>query len=297
MQPIIVDRLTKRFGPVLAVDDLSFEVAAGRVTGFLGPNGSGKTTTLSALVALVEPTSGDTRVNGVHYRQLDDPVRTVGVAIDANCFHPGRSARSHLSWITTAAGIDAGRADMVLDLVGLQDDAGRKVGGYSLGMRQRLLLAQALLGDPRILVLDEPLNGLDPAGIAWMRTFLRGFAANGGTVLLSSHLLAEVDQTVDDVVVIGHGRLLAAGPLDELRPEPVTVLRTPDAATFFPALVAEGFDAIRTGPETVEITGSSAEAVGRSAAASGAIVTGLVERRDGLEQVFQQLTEAVEVPA
>src|SRR3954447_6560903 len=232
MAPLSIDGLTKRFGSVLAVDDLTFEVAQGRVTGFLGPNGSGKTTTLSSLVGLVEPTSGTATINGARYRDLPDPVGTVGVAIDAHCFHPGRTARNHLAWVATAARLDPSRVGSVLDLVGLHDDGGRKVGGFSLGMRQRLLLAQALLGDPQILVLDEPLNGLDPGGIAWMRTFLRGFAARGGTVLLSSHLLAEVDQTVDDVVVIGNGRLLAAGPLDTLRPEPVTVLRTPDAATF-----------------------------------------------------------------
>ena len=228
----------------------------------------------------------------MRYRDLPDPVRTVGVAIDAHCFHPGRTARNHLACVATAAAVPRHRIDAVLDLVGLHDDADRKVGGYSLGMRQRLLLGQALLGDPQILVLDEPLNGLDPGGIAWMRTYLRNFAGQGGTVLLSSHLLGEVDQTVDDVVVIGDGRLLAAGPLDTLRPAPTTVLRTPDAATLFPLLLARGLDARRTDGDTIEVSGSSADAVGRLAARHGAVVTGLLERRDDLEQVFQQLTES-----
>src|SRR3954451_18614645 len=274
MAPLSIVGLTKRFRSILAVDDLTFEVAEGRVTGFLGPNGSGKTTTLSSLVGLVEPTSGTATVNGIRYRELADPVRTVGVAIDAHCFHPGRTARNHLAWVATAARIEPNRVGEVLDLVALYDDADRKVGGYSLGMRQRLLPPQPPLGAPQILVLDEPLNGLDPGGIAWMRTFLRGFAGQGGTVLLSSHLLAEVDQTVDDVVVIGQGRLLAAGPLDTLRPAPTTVLRTPDAATFFPLLLARGLDATRTGEDTVEVAGSSADAIGRLAARHGAIVTG-----------------------
>jgi ABC-2 type transport system ATP-binding protein len=209
MSTISFEKLTKRYGPVLAVDGLSFDVQPGRVTGFLGPNGSGKTTTLRTLLGLTAPTSGTATIGGLAYHQLPDPVRQVGAALDSNCFHPGRSAVQHLRIITTATGLPRRRADEVLDLVGLSEAAGRAVGGYSLGMRQRLSLAGALLGDPGVLIFDEPLNGLDPDGIRWIRGLLRSLAAEGRTVFVSSHLLSEVAQTVDEVVVLSGGRLVA----------------------------------------------------------------------------------------
>ena len=211
-----VDRLTKRYGTITAVDGLSFDVGPGRVTGFLGPNGAGKTTTLRMLLGLAAPTSGTATINGVRYRDLPDPARTVGAALEADCFHPGRSAIEHLQIMATAAGISRRRPAEVLDVVGLTEAARRRVGGFSLGMRQRLTLATTLLGDPGVLILDEPLNGLDPDGIRWMRDLLRQLAGEGRTVLVSSHLLAEVAQTVDSVVIIGRGRLVTQATLDEL---------------------------------------------------------------------------------
>jgi ABC-2 type transport system ATP-binding protein len=216
MSTISIQNLTKRYGSVLAVDDLSFDVEPGRVTGFLGPNGSGKTTTLRIMLGLATPTTGTATIDGLAYHELPDPVRQVGAALDSGCFHPGRSAAQHLRIIATATGLSRRRVDEVLGLVGLSDVAGRRVGGFSLGMRQRLSLAGALLGDPGVLVFDEPLNGLDPDGIRWLRALLRGFAAEGGTVLVSSHMLAELAQTIDSVVIVDHGRLLAQGPVAEL---------------------------------------------------------------------------------
>jgi ABC-2 type transport system ATP-binding protein len=209
MSTIRIQNLTKRYGPVLGVDDLSFEVRPGQVTGFLGPNGSGKTTTLRILLGLAAPTSGSATIGGLPYHQLPDPVRQVGAALDSSTFHPGRSAAQHLRIITTATGLPRRRVDEVLGLTGLSDVAGRAVGGFSLGMRQRLSLAGALLGDPGVLIFDEPLNGLDPDGIRWLRGLLRELAAQNRTVLVSSHLLSEVAQTVDEVVVLSGGRLVA----------------------------------------------------------------------------------------
>ena len=210
---IRIRNLTKRYGPVLGVDDLSFEVRPGQVTGFLGPNGSGKTTTLRILLGLATPTAGTATFGGLPYHQLPDPVRQVGAALDSNTFHPGRSAAQHLRIIATATGLPRRRVDEVLGLTGLADVAGRRVGGFSLGMRQRLSLAGALLGDPGVLVFDEPLNGLDPDGIRWLRGLLRELAAQDRTVFVSSHLLSEVAQTADEVVVLSRGRLVAQTPL------------------------------------------------------------------------------------
>ena len=213
---ITIDHLTKRYGTVTAIGDLSFEVGPGRVTGFLGPNGAGKTTTLRILLGLAAPTSGTATISGVRYRDLPHPARTVGAALDNDCFHPGRTAIEHLKTLATAAGISRSRPDQVLDMVGLTEATRRRVGGFSLGMRQRLTLAAALLGDPGVLIMDEPLNGLDPDGIRWMRDLLGHLAGEGRTVLVSSHLLAEAAQTVQDVVVINRGRLAAEGPVAEL---------------------------------------------------------------------------------
>jgi ABC-2 type transport system ATP-binding protein len=216
MATIRIQGLVKRYGPVTAVDGLSFEVRAGTVTGFLGPNGAGKTTTLRMLLGLVAPDSGTATINGYPYRELPEPLHQVGAVLEAASFHPGRTARAHLRIQALAADVDASRIEDVLDLVGLTDAAGRRIGGFSLGMRQRLGLATALLADPEVLILDEPANGLDPEGIRWLRGLLRGFAAEGGTVLVSSHMLAEVAQTIDSVVIIDHGRLVAQGPVTEL---------------------------------------------------------------------------------
>jgi ABC-2 type transport system ATP-binding protein len=213
---VTASSLTKRYGEVAAVDDITFSLDAGTVTGFLGPNGAGKTTTLRLLLGLAEPTAGEALVFGRRYRELDDPARRVGAVLESNDLHPGRSGRDHLRALALAAEISPSRVEQVLELVELRETADRRVKTYSLGMRQRLSLAAALLGDPELLVLDEPANGLDPAGVHWLRTFLRRFADRGGTVLVSSHVLAEVALTVDQVLIIDRGRLVASAPLDEL---------------------------------------------------------------------------------
>jgi ABC-2 type transport system ATP-binding protein len=216
-EPVVqVSSLTKRFSDLVAVNDLTFSLERGTVTGFLGPNGAGKTTTLRLLLGLAEPTAGEALVFGRRYRELDHPARQVGAVLESNDFHPGRSGRDHLRALALAAELPASRVEEVLELVELSRIASRRVKTYSLGMRQRLGLATALLGDPGLLILDEPANGLDPSGVHWLRTFLRRFAARGGTVFVSSHVLAEVAQTVDQVVIIDRGRLVAAARLDEL---------------------------------------------------------------------------------
>jgi ABC-2 type transport system ATP-binding protein len=216
MSVIEVRGLTKRFGRVLAVDRLSFEVEAGHVVGFLGRNGAGKTTTLRMLLGLVRPDAGAATINGRAYRDLPEPLHQVGAVLEASSFHPGRTARDHLRVQAMAAEVDPSRIDEVLDLVDLRGDAGRRIGGFSLGMRQRLALATALLPEPDLLILDEPANGLDPEGVYWLRDLLRGLSADGVTVLVSSHILAEVAQTVDSVVILDHGRLVSQSSLADL---------------------------------------------------------------------------------
>jgi len=213
---VTVRSLTKRYGGLVAVDDLTFSLRSGTVTGFLGPNGAGKTTTLRLLLGLAEPTAGEALIFGRRYRDLDDPARRVGAVLETSDFHPGRSGRDHLRALALAAEVPASRVEEVLALVEIEAVADRRVKTYSLGMRQRLGLAGALLGDPELLILDEPANGLDPAGVHWLRRFLRRFAEQGRTVLVSSHMLAEAAQTVDQVVIIDHGRRVASGRLDEL---------------------------------------------------------------------------------
>ncbi|MBX9245454.1 ABC transporter ATP-binding protein [Actinotalea ferrariae] len=295
---VVVDHLSKRFGAVLAVDDLSFEVRPGRVTGFLGPNGAGKTTTLRMLLGLVSPTSGTATVSGRRYTDIPRPAHVVGAALEAASFHPGRSARDHLRVLAPQVGVPDSRCDEVLALVGLTDAADRRVGGFSLGMRQRLGLATTLLGDPRVLVLDEPANGLDPEGIAWLRAFLRHLAAEGRTVLVSSHVLSEVQQTVDDVVIIARGRLVHASSLAELARlarrtvrvaspdqdglrrlvERVAGGSTPGAAVSLPE------------PGVAVLEGVEAAAVGAAAFAAGVELHELASRDVGLEDLFLQLT-------
>ena len=226
MHVLELDHVTKRYGQTVAVDDLSFRVEPGLVTGFLGPNGSGKSTTMKILLDLASADQGWATIGGSRYRELGDPPRTVGVILEPNAFHPARSGRNHLRVLADGAGIPGDRIDEMLRLVGLEDAAGRMVGTYSLGMRQRLGLAAAVLGDPPVLVLDEPANGLDPEGIRWLRNLLRTRAANGNTVFVSSHLLAEVEHLADEVVVINHGRLVTTGAISDLR-KVGTSVRTP----------------------------------------------------------------------
>ena len=250
MAAIELHGLTKRFGPVTAVDDLSLELRPGRVTGFLGPNGAGKTTTLRMLLGLVAPTAGTATFDGRRYAELDQPARHVGAVLEASSFHPGRRAVDHLRVLASAAGLPATGSARRSTQVGLADAARRRVGGFSLGMRQRLGLAAALLGEPEVLVLDEPANGLDPEGVHWLRTFLRGQADEGRTVVVSSHLLAEVAQTVDHVVIIDKGRLVAGAPLAELAGGPPgrVVVQSPEAAAFRRPSTGRGIDAELTGP-------------------------------------------------
>ena len=294
MAAIEVRGLTKRFGDVLAVDDLSFEVERGTVTGFLGPNGAGKTTTLRALLGLVEPSAGSALINGRRYRQLADRARQVGAALEGADMHPGRTARDHLRVRATAAGIDRVRVGAVLDLVELTDAADRRVGVFSLGMRQRLALAAALLGDPEVLILDEPANGLDPDGVRWLRRLLRGLAAQGRTVLVSSHVLAEVAQTADRVVILSRGRLVTEAALEELMAGTQRVVRvqTPEAGRLREALAGDGVRARLVGPDRLEVSGSSAAAVGMLAARMSIPLYESVSEVANLEDVFFQLTGA-----
>jgi ABC-2 type transport system ATP-binding protein len=292
MAVITIQGLTKRFGPVVAVDDLSFEVDQGTVVGFLGPNGAGKTTTLRTLLGLVSPTAGTARIDGKPYRELADPIRHVGALLEASSFHPGRSARNHLRVVATAAGLPATRADQVLVQVGLAEAARRRVGGFSLGMRQRLGLATALLGDPQVLILDEPANGLDPEGVHWLRGLLRHLADQGRTVLVSSHLLAEVAQTVDQVVIIAGGRLVTQSTLAALtaRTDQLVRVRTPQAETLRPLLAAQGIHADPDGADQLVAAGTTPEAVGQTAAAAGIVIYEMRAERSNLEDVFLQLT-------
>jgi ABC-2 type transport system ATP-binding protein len=292
MAAITIDGLTKRFGEVVAVDDLSFAVDQGTVVGFLGPNGAGKTTTLRMLLGLVTPTWGSARIDGRSYRELPDPIRHVGAVLEAASFHPGRSARNHLRVVATAAGLPLARADEVLAQVGLAEAAGRRVGGFSLGMRQRLSLATALLGDPQVLILDEPANGLDPEGVHWLRGFLRQLADRGRTVLVSSHVLAEVAQTVDQVVIIARGRLITQSTLAALtaRTDQLVRVRTPQAETLRALLAAQGIQVQLDGADQLVAVGTTTETVGKAAAAAGIVIYEMRAQRSNLEDVFLQLT-------
>ena len=288
-----VQSLTKRFGrSVTAVQDLSFTVQPGRVTGFLGPNGSGKTTTLRCLLGLVRPSQGRALIDGSAYADLSMPMHTIGAALEASGFHPGRTGRNHLRVVAAANALPVGRVDDVLEVVGLTDAGRRRVVEYSLGMRQRLALATALLADPGTLILDEPANGLDPEGIAWLRGYLRERAAQGSTVLVSSHVLAEVQQTVDDVVIINHGVLVHAGPLADLGATGRVVVRTPTADRLAQALAtADGVGAVeRTEGDTVSVSGLTMEQVGHIAFTIGCELHELTSEPDALERVFLELT-------
>ena len=284
--------LTKMFGTFKAVDDLSFTVEPGVVTGFLGPNGAGKTTTLRCLLGLIRPTAGTATIGGQHYRDLPDPIGTVGAALEAASFHPGRSARAHLEVMALGAGIEPARARDVLALVGLSEVADKRAGGFSLGMRQRLGLAATLLGEPRVLVLDEPANGLDPAGIAWLRSFLRALAAEGRTVLVSSHVLSEVQQTVEDVVVLSRGRLVKQGKLADLDSGPRGVLvRTPTPEKLRDALAALAMSTEgHTEDGQIRVFGGTTEQVGHAAFLNGVELHELVAEASDLERTFLEMT-------
>ena len=295
---IEVRNLTKRYGRVLAVDDLTFDAQPGRVTGFLGPNGAGKTTTLRVLVALLHQTSGEATILGRRYVELEQPARQVGAILEANAFHPGRTGRNHLRTIALASGVDQARVDELLALVDLTAAANRRVKGYSLGMKQRLALAGALLGDPRVLVLDEPANGLDPQGIRWLRDLLRTLADQGRTVLVSSHVLAEVAQLADDVVIIAKGRLIAQASVEEVLASAHrgTRARSPERDRLLEALRSAGLDAERFGDDGVVVAGEAAR-VGEIAAAENIVLHELTAESATLEDVFLELTRGAEQPA
>lgn len=290
--PVEIRALTKRYGQAAAVDEATFTAEPGRVTGFLGPNGAGKTTTLRVLLGLARATSGTATFGGTAYAALDDPARRVGASLSSDVFHPGRSGRDHLRVLQIAAGLEPERVDQVLQRVGMVEAADRRVGGYSLGMRQRLGLAAALLGDPGVLVLDEPINGLDPAGISWIRVFLRELAAEGRTILLSSHVLSEVAQTVDDVVVIARGRIVMTGALDDLAAgvEPRVRVDAADRVSLSAALVAAGAHVETPDHGHLVVTGIDAEAIGQAAYAAGLPLTLLAPIGDDLESIFLRLT-------
>jgi ABC-2 type transport system ATP-binding protein len=291
MRMITINGLSKRFGDVTAVDDLTFEAAPGTVTGFLGPNGAGKTTTLRMLLGLVEPTAGSALIDGRRYAECERPAEVVGSALEATGFHPGRSARNHLKVCCTASGLPADRIGEALEISGLTDAADRPVGGFSLGMRQRLTLATAILGRPRALILDEPANGLDPAGIHWLRGFLRHLADQGCTVLVSSHVLSEVEQTVDHVVIVSRGRLVRDAPLAELVGDTGLRVRTAHQAELNAALDRAGATVTAAGDHLL-VTGVTAEEVGRAALDVRAVLTELTAARSGLEEIFLDLTRA-----
>ncbi|MBO2458143.1 ATP-binding cassette domain-containing protein [Actinomadura violacea] len=282
--------LTKRYGDRTAVDDLTFTVRPGTVTGFLGPNGAGKSTTMRLVLGLDRPTGGRVTVNGRAYRDHPAPLCEVGALLEARAAHGGRSARSHLLALARSHGIPRRRVAEVIDLVGLREVAGKRTKGFSLGMGQRLGIACALLGDPGAVVLDEPVNGLDPEGVLWMRNLLKGLAAEGRAVLVSSHLMNEMAVTADEVIVIGRGRLIAATSMHELtRPARVRVV-SPDAARLGELLAGPGVEISSPRPGELEVRGLACEPIGRTAAAHALTVYELTPRAVGLEQVFMELT-------
>ena len=291
--PLRVDHVTKRYGDEVAVDDLSFTVHPGRVTGFLGPNGSGKSTTMKVLLDLASADAGEASIGGTRYRELSDPARTVGVVLEPDAFHPGRSGRNHLRILADVAGIATERIEEVLELVDLGRAADRRTGAYSLGMRQRLSLAAALLGDPPVLVLDEPGNGLDPQGVRELRDLLRDRAAQGHTVFLSSHLLAEVEHLADEVVVVHRGRLVASGSLSDMQIG-ATVARTPTPKPLREALEAEGATVQVTGAQELLVSDLPIEIVGELAFRAGVALHELSRQSNSLEDLFLRWTSSDE---
>ena len=286
--------LTKRFGSFAAVDGLDLTVAPGRITGFLGPNGAGKTTTLRMILGLVAPTSGSATIGGRRYADLPHPAQTVGAALEATNFHPGRSGRDHLRVLAAASQVPTSRVDEMLDLVGIPAAARKRAGQYSMGMRQRLGLAAALLGNPSVLILDEPSNGLDPEGIRWLRELLRYLASQGMTILVSSHLLAEVDQMVDDVAIIANGRLVTSGPIETLRGVRSSRVRTSDPTRLAEALRAAGI-AVELGDDgMLAAQTDDLVRVGDLALAAGLPIHELSVHRAALEDLYFSLTSTPE---
>ena len=284
--------LSKRYGKTLAVDNLSFTVQPGRVTGFLGPNGAGKSTTMRMILGLDAPTGGHVEIDGQKYRHLHQPLRKIGALLDAKWVHPNRSARAHLRWLAKSNKLPAKRVDEVLDLVGLTDVANRRAGGFSLGMSQRLGIAAALLGDPEVLLFDEPVNGLDPEGILWIRRFMHRLADEGRTVFVSSHLLSEMALTAQELVVIGRGRLIAQCSTEEFvarATESTVVVRSPQLAQLRSALGQKGAT-VRDEGESLVVSGMEIEDIGDIAAANGLTLHELSPQRGSLEEAFIQLT-------
>jgi ABC-2 type transport system ATP-binding protein len=291
---IEAQHLTKRYGGKVAVEDVSFTVLPGRVTGFLGPNGAGKSTTMRLIVGLDTPTAGSVRVNGKPYGELADPLRSVGALLDAKAIVPGRSAANHLRWLADSNGIDRRRVGELLDAVGLSDVAGRKVGTFSLGMFQRLGIATALIGDPEIVMFDEPINGLDPDGILWIRNLMKSLAAEGRTVLLSSHLMSEMAQTADHLLVIGRGRILADASTDDFinRHSCHSVrVRAVEQADLAVALIQRGALIDRCSDGALVVTGLDSTAIGGVASATGISLIGLAPQGSSLEEAFFDLTK------
>jgi ABC-2 type transport system ATP-binding protein len=285
--------LVKRYGSTLAVDRLSFTVEAGRVTGFVGPNGAGKSTTMRMMLALDRPDSGEALIGGRRYTSYREPARTVGALLDPEAVHPGRRAADHLLWMAQYNGIPRKRVDEVLQIVGLESVGRKRVGGFSLGMRQRLGIAGALLGDPGILILDEPVNGLDPEGIQWIRGFLKQLAAEGRTVLVSSHLMSELQDTADHLIILGRGRLLADTTVKELLDRTSgdqVEVRTSERSKTIDALSLAGATVAVTGPETVTVTGLATERIVSLLAAGGIPFTGIGQHRASLEDVYMAMT-------
>jgi len=290
---------TKRYGETVAVENLSFAVEAGKVTGFLGPNGAGKTTTMRGLLGLLRPSSGEALVEGRPPVEMSDPLRTIGAALEATAFHPGRSGRNHLRTLAVAAGIPPARVEEVLEMVDLEGAAERRVKGYSLGMRQRLALAAALLGEPRILILDEPANGLDPQGMRWLRDLLREQAAEGRTVLVSSHLLSEVSQTADELVMIRDGRLVAQTSLADFTAAGDAQLRVraSNLADLAAGLDATAATVTRDGDGALLVGGLSAEQIGELALRQGIAIHELAPQEQSLEERFIELMGEEETAA
>jgi ABC-2 type transport system ATP-binding protein len=296
---IEVEHVTKRYGDKLAVDDVSFVVQPGIVTGFLGPNGAGKSTTMRMIVGLDAPTSGSTRVNGRAYHDLEAPLHEVGAMLEARAIHTGRSAFNHLLAMAQTHGIGRARVQEVIDLVGLTDVASKRVGAFSLGMGQRLGIAAALLGDPQIVILDEPSNGLDPEGILWIRTLLKRLAAEGRTVFLSSHLMSEIAQTAEHLVIVGRGRLIADTTVDEVvakaSADAAVRVRSPQVIALREALAGDGVRIHSAESDVLEVYGVTSARIGELAAASGLILHELIPLRASLEDAYMDLTgDAVE---
>jgi ABC-2 type transport system ATP-binding protein len=290
--------LTKRYGDKLAVDHLSFTVEPGRVTGFLGPNGAGKSTTMRLVLGLDKPNEGTATIDGRRYRELAQPLRTVGALLEAKSVHTGRSAYNHLLFLAQTQGLPRSRVDEVLRLVGLQEVAGKRAGGFSLGMSQRLGIAAAMLGDPQVLLLDEPVNGLDPEGVLWIRNLIKQLAADGRTVFVSSHLMNEMAVTADHLIVIGRGRLIAASSTQEFierSSEKSVLVRSPDAARLADLIAADGGKAVpgQPGPDGADelrVTGLAAPRIGELAASAAAVLHGLTPQLASLEEAFMELT-------